>query len=182
MEGRLVHLDFSAVFYKVNHRGMLYKLRSIGVGGQFLFIVPQFLNERRQCVHLDGTVSALVGVIWGVPQATVLGPLLCILCTSKLFRIVGNHIVDYADDNTMYAVILKPLSLPQVMESLNQVLATTYSWCLKRHRRLNPKKTISMVLDQSRIYAPGYGDFTLGGAELEKTGVGVFLGLPLTLS
>ena len=65
MEGRLVQLDFSAAFVEVNHRGLLYKLRSIGVGGQFLSIVSQFLSGRRQRVCLDGKVTVLVDVVSG---------------------------------------------------------------------------------------------------------------------
>ena len=55
-----------------------------------------------------------------------------------------------------------------MIESLNYNLAALNSWCLKRQIRLNPKKTNSMVVSWSRIVAPGYGDLTLGGAELEE--------------
>ena len=74
----------------------------------------------------------------------------------------------YADDTTIYAIIPRPLSRPQVMELLNQDLAASNFWCLKWHMRLNPKKTKSMVVSRSRTSAPGYDDLTLGGAELEK--------------
>ena len=75
-------------------------------------------------MHLDGKVNASVGVVSGVPQSNVFGPLL-IFYTSELFHIVGNHIAGYADDTTIQAVIinLKPLSRPQVMDSLHQDLA-----------------------------------------------------------
>ena len=49
----------------------------------------------------------------------------------ELFHIVGNDIVGYAGDTTIYAVIARPLTRPQVMESLNQDLATINSWCFK---------------------------------------------------
>ena len=71
MEGRLVQLDFSAAFDRVSHRGLLRKLSSIGVGGQFLSIVSEFLSNRRQHVRLDGKVSASVIVVSGVPQGSV---------------------------------------------------------------------------------------------------------------
>ena len=59
---------------------------------QFLSIASKFLSDRRQRVCLDGKVSASVDVVSGVPQASVLRPLLCILDTSELFHIVGNRI------------------------------------------------------------------------------------------
>ena len=62
MDGRLDQLNFSAAFDRVSHCSLLYKLRFIGGGGQFLFIVSQFLSDRRQRVRLDGKVSVSVDV------------------------------------------------------------------------------------------------------------------------
>ena len=108
---------------------------------------------------MDGKVSESVDVVSGVPQGSVLGPLLFILYTSELFHIVGNHIVGYADDRMIYTV---------VMESVNQNLAGINSWCFKLHMRLNLKKTKSMVVSRFQTIALGYGDLTLGGTELEE--------------
>ena len=89
--GRLVQLDFSAAFDRVSHCGLLYKLRSIGIGRQFLPIVSVFVIDRRQCMRLDGKVSKSVDL---VSEALFqLGPLLFILYTSELFHIVGKHVV-----------------------------------------------------------------------------------------
>ena len=88
MERKLVQLDFSTTVDRVSHRGLLYKLRSIGVGGQFLFIIWEFLSDRRHRVRFDGKVSASVNVALGVPQSSVLGPFYFKLYTSGLFHIV----------------------------------------------------------------------------------------------
>ena len=141
MEGSLVQLGLSAAFDKVSHYGLLYNLSSIGVGGLFLSIVSEYLSDGRKCVRLDGKISASVDVVSRVT-------LLFILYTSELFHIVENRIVGYADDTMIYAVIPRPLSRSQV--------------------RLNPKKTKSMVVSRSRTSAPGYGELTLGSAELEE--------------
>ena len=66
MKRRLVQLDFSPAFHRVSHRGLLYRLRSKGVGGQFLSIVSELLSDRRQRMRLDGKVSASVDVVSGV--------------------------------------------------------------------------------------------------------------------
>ena len=118
-------------------------------------------------MRVDGKVNMSINVISEVPHGRILGPLLFILYTSELFHIVGNHIVGYADNTTICAVIPSLLSCPQVMELLNTYLAAIHSWCLKWHIRRNPK-TKSMVCSQSRTIASGYGDLTLGGAELEE--------------
>ena len=95
MKGRLVKLDFSAAFDRVSPGGLLYKLRSVGVGGQFLAIVSEFHSDRRQHVRLDGKIRASVNVVSKVYQGSDLEPLLLILYTSELFHIARNHIVGH---------------------------------------------------------------------------------------
>ena len=108
--------------------------------------LPGALSDRRQREHLDGKIHASVDMISGALQGSILKPLLFILYTSKLFRVVGYRIVSYADDTTIYAVIPRPLLRPQVMKSLNQCLAAIKFWCVKWHVRLNHKKKKSMTV------------------------------------
>ena len=84
-EARIVQIDFSAAFDRVNHLGILYKLFSVGIGGSVLSILTQFLSNRSQQVMVNGCRSKLVNVVSGVPQGSVLGPLLFLICTSELF-------------------------------------------------------------------------------------------------
>ena len=123
MKRRLVQLEVSAAFDRVSHRGLLHKLRYIGVGRQLLCTVSEFLSDRKQRESLDVKVSVLIYVVSGKPLGTVLIPFLFILFTFWLFHIVGSHFVNYADDTTIYAIVPRPLLRPQVMESLNQDLA-----------------------------------------------------------
>ena len=75
-EARIVPIDFSAVFDRVNHLGILYKIYSVGIGGSVLSILTQFLSNRSQQVMVDGCRSKLLNVVSGVPQGSGLGPLL----------------------------------------------------------------------------------------------------------
>ena len=100
-----MQIDFSAAFDRVNHLGILYKLCSVGIGGSVLSILTQFLSNRSQQVMLDGCRSKLVNVVSGVPQGSVLGPLLYLLYTSELFSILENKLIGYADDSTLMAVV-----------------------------------------------------------------------------
>ena len=74
-----MQIDFSAAFDRVNHLGILYKLRSVGIGGSVLSIFTQFLPNRSQQVMVDGCRSKLDNVVSGVQQGSVLGPLLFLL-------------------------------------------------------------------------------------------------------
>ena len=101
-------IDFSEAFDRVNHLGILYKLCSVGVGGSVLSILTQFVSNQSQHVMVDGFRSKLVNVVSGVPQGSVLGPLLFLLYTSELFSILENKLIGYADDSTLMAVVPSP--------------------------------------------------------------------------
>ena len=86
-EARIVQIDFSSAIDRVNHQGILYKLSSVGIGGSVLSVLTQFLSNRSQYVLVDGCRSKLGNVVPGVPQGSVLGPLLFLLYTSELFLV-----------------------------------------------------------------------------------------------
>ena len=69
-------VDFSAAFDRVSHSGLLFKLKSIGIGGSVLSICAEFFSDRRQRVVVDGAASEWIPIISGVPQGSVLSPLL----------------------------------------------------------------------------------------------------------
>ena len=87
-EARIVQINFSAVFHRVNHQGILNKLSSVGIGGFVLSVLMQFLSNRSQYVLVDECRSKLVNAVSGVPQGSVLVPLLFLLYTSELFFIL----------------------------------------------------------------------------------------------
>ena len=87
-EARIVQIDFSAAFDRVNHQGILYKRSLVGIGDSVLSVLMQFLSNRSQYVLVDGCHSKLVNVVSGVPQGSVMGPLLFFLYTSELVAIL----------------------------------------------------------------------------------------------
>ena len=104
-EARIVQIDFSSAFDRVNHQAILYKLSSVGIGCSVLSVLTQFLSNRSQYVFVDGCPSKLANVVSGVPQSSVLGPLLFLLYTSELFSILENKLIGYADDYTLMAIV-----------------------------------------------------------------------------
>ena len=116
MQGRsyIVQLDFSAAFDRVSHSGLLFKLKSIGVGGRVLFICTEFLSDRGQRVVADDAACERIPIISGVLPACVLGFLLfnIILYSSEMFEQVENRLFACADDSTLLAVVRKPTDRP----------------------------------------------------------------------
>ena len=78
---------------------------------------------------VDGCRSKLVNVVSGVPQGSVLGPLLFLLYTSELFSILENKLIGYADDPTLMAVVPSPGVRVAVAESLIRDLGRVSVWC-----------------------------------------------------
>ena len=87
-----------------------FSISSVGIGGSVLSILTQFLSNRSQQVIVDGCRSKLVNVVSGVPQGSVLGPLLFLLYRSELFSILKNKLIGYADDSTLMAVVPSQVS------------------------------------------------------------------------
>ena len=85
-EARIEQIDFRAPFDRVNHQGILNKLCSAGIGGFGLSILTQFQSIRSQHVMGDGCQSKLVNIVSGVPQDSVLGPLLILLHVGAFFH------------------------------------------------------------------------------------------------
>ena len=128
-EARIVQIDFSAAFDKVNHLGILNKLCSVGIGGSVLLILTQFLSNRSHHVMVDGCRSKLVNVVSGVPQGSDFGPLLFLLCTSELFSILENKLIGYADDFSSLFVVPSTGVRVTVAEFLNRDLVKVSKWC-----------------------------------------------------
>ena len=90
----------------------------MGIGSSALSILTQFLSNQSQQVMVDSCRSKLVNVVSGVPQGSVLGPLLILLYTTELFSILENKLIGYAGDSTFMAVVPSPGVRVAVAESL----------------------------------------------------------------
>lgn len=98
----IIYLDFSKAFDKVPRERLLKKLNRIGIRGQLLNWISAFLSERKFSVRIQSSSSPLYDVISGVPQGSVLGPLLFNIFTSELKYIISSKFSVYADDTKLY--------------------------------------------------------------------------------
>ena len=95
---------------------------------------------------VDGCRSKLVNVESGVPQGSVLGPLLFLLYTSELFSILENKLISYADDSTLMAVVPSPGVRVAVAESPIRDLGNVSEWSDLWGMKLNARKTKTMIV------------------------------------
>ena len=95
--------DISKTFYRVWHAGLLHKLKSYEISGQILGLISSFLSIRGLRVVLDGKYLQEYSVKAGVPQSSILGPTLFLLCINDLPDDAICDIVFYADDTTLYS-------------------------------------------------------------------------------
>ena len=104
-EIRAVFLDISCAFDRVWHEGIIFKLRQMGVEGDALNILISFLANRQQRVVLDGQNSDWGPVKAGVPQGSILGPLLFLVYINDLIEVVESDINIFADDTFIFHII-----------------------------------------------------------------------------
>ncbi|GAB1598395.1 hypothetical protein Ahia01_000116600 [Argonauta hians] len=101
-----LYLDFSKAFDKVDHHTLLNKLSHTGIRGKLLAWIKYFLTNRTQQVSVDGTLSSPASVTSGVPQGTVLGPLLFIIYINDITNSVEHsNIAIFADDSKLWRTI-----------------------------------------------------------------------------
>ena len=162
MESCIVQLDFSAASDRMSHSGLIFKFKSVGV----LSICSEFLSNCRQKVVVDGAAGEWIPIVSGVPQLSVMGSLLFILNTSKMFKLVENRSFAYADDSTLVAVVRKPADRPAIPASLNRELARSQEWCNHWCMILNSNKTKDLVVSRSRTVNPPHGDLALSGVSI----------------
>ena len=149
----------------------------MGIVGSVLSILTQFLSNRSQQVMVDGCRSKLVNVVSGVPQCSVLCPLVSLLYTSELFAILENKLIGYADDSTLMAVVPFPGVRVAVAESLIRDLGRVSEWCDLRGMKLNASKTKTMIVSRSRTMHPLSPSLTIGGTVLKESDNLVILGV-----
>ena len=140
----LVMLDLSAAFDTIDHEVMLNRLKScIGVSGKALEWFRSYLSNRYQSVLIDGVESDLLRLLFGVPQGSVLGPILFIIYMSPLGKILKSMGVQYhfyADDTQIY-VSFDVDDTEAAVEKVERAVCVIKDWMTKNFLCLNDDKT-----------------------------------------
>ena len=139
-------------FDTVNHKVLITKLSTLGFSKPFLRWLNSYLSDRSHFVQIDDRTSESVNVRFGVPQGSILGPMLFNLYVSDLQDHLPSSIgsFQYADDTTIYSSCPAP-ELQRCAQELNYTLSTASSWSNDSHLALNSKKTKTMLLSTSQM-------------------------------
>ena len=140
LEVRSVFLDISKAFDKVWHEGLIYQIKSMGVSGQLLNLLENYLTNRHQRVLLNGQNSAWAPVLAGVSQGSILGPLLFLIYINDLPNGLKANAKLFADDTSLFAIVKDKQESADI---LNNDLLTISKWAFNWKMLFNPdlKKT-----------------------------------------
>ena len=143
--------DFSKAFDTVTYETVLKKLHVLGFSMSFLRWVTDYLTGRKQFVQMDDLISKSADVAFGVPQGSVLGPVLFNFYVNDLIDYLGSvNSIQYADDTTLY-VSDKPTNINVCVQRLQLALDRLSSWCSECNLALNPLKTTFMLLSTPQL-------------------------------
>lgn len=150
--GVLVLLDFSKAFDSVVHNKLLQKLyTSYYFSSSAVELIKSFLSNRLQQVNVNGVSSSFLPLLKGVPQGSVIGPLLFSLYINDICDIVHDvNLHLFADDVQLY--LSRPLGLIEdCIDRINTDLAEIFNWSVDNQLLLNPSKSQCMVLYNSSL-------------------------------
>ena len=141
--------EVRAIFYDISkasdrvHKGLLFKLNSVGISGSLLQWFTDYLDCRKQRVVIPGVSSNWSTIEAGVPQGSILGPLLFRLYIYDIVDNINSSIRLFADDTTLYNPV-------QAADQLNSDLLKIHQWATKWLVTFNPSKSESVIFSRKR--------------------------------
>ena len=172
----MILLDFSKAFDKVPHQRLLHKLNFYGVRNNTLRWIRSFLKDRSQKVILEGEFSSSAPVLSGVPQGTVIGPLLFLTYINDLPNAITHSKTKLFADDSM---LLKEIKTDQDQIKLQEDLRALESWEEQWQMNFNPSKCNSMTASSGKKETLKK-DYYIHGQKLEYSKSSKYLGVTIT--
>ena len=173
-----VFLDISKVFDKVWHEGLIFKLKQNGIRGNLLNFFISYLSDRHQRVGINGSYSEYSRIESGVPQGSVLGPLLFLVYINDLEKTLKSQVKFYADDTMLYSIVKNPT---QSASDLNHDLDLIQKWAYQWKMQFNPdplKQATEMIFtckNKKPNHPPIFFNGVQVSSELEQKHLGLIL-------
>ena len=132
-------------FDRIWHKGFLYKLKSIGIDDTVLKWFESYLSSRRQQVIINGETSDTKYINAGVPQSSILGPMLFLIYINDIVNNISCNIKLFADDTSLYLVVDNEY---ETADQLNKDIESIHQWSQKWLIKFNPDKTEIMTISK----------------------------------
>ena len=169
----LLLIDFNKAFDMVEHTILLRKLEHYGIQGLVLKWMTSYLKNRYQFVSLSGVNSSIKHMQYGVPQGSILGPLLFIIYINDLPNIFNRaKFILYADDAN---IIINGANISDIVQQLNELCNILPSWVISNGLALNFKKTKYMLFSRQNIELPD--EFKISYKKIDRVKEVRFLGV-----
>ena len=140
----VIFIDFTKAFDMINHTILIEKLKMYGIDKNAECFFTSYLSNRSQSVCLDGSISSERVISRGVPQGSILGPLLFSLYINDLPLSVQHAICDlFADDTSLQNA---NYNIDHINHHLNQSMKSLENWCDSNDMLVHPKKTECMLI------------------------------------
>ena len=162
LEFRAVFFDTSKAFDKVWHKGLLFKLNRVGIHSKLLSWFSNYLSNRLQRVILPGGVSSLCHVQAGVPQGSVLGPLLFLIYINDIVDDIQANTNLFADDTSLSMTVVDPAHVGSILQTdIDKITCWAQKWLVK----FNPAKSESLVISRKR-FKPDHPSLFMSNIEI----------------
>lgn len=146
----VVYIDFARAFETINREILINKLSNLGIKGKVLKWFQSYLENRKQLVRFNGSLSEKINVNNGVPQGSKLGPLLFIIYINDIIEKLNNVGIKckmFADDMKIY---FYSHNIKIIEYKLNEGLKILSDWMNKNQLKINVKKSAFMILNSQR--------------------------------
>lgn len=154
----VVYFDFSKAFDKVPHEKLVEKLSNAQIGGKIKAWIKQWLSERKQRVVINGSFSSWVMVLSGVPQGSVLGPILFLIFVNDLGEVIACLLLCFADDTKL----IGPVGTNEDTKLMQRDINSLYQWTRENGMEFNDKKCAVLHMGRKNEMF----DYTMGGSDL----------------